>query len=168
MFVIIWTTTPWTLPANLAIAYNSTMNYTSVNVGEETYIVAVSLLDSIAEKCQWSGFQKIRSMYGDELGQLKCEHPFISSRGGAVAGWRRFCGGFHRKRICPYRSLAWFGGLSTGRKHGLPVFSPVDDDGKLCHTTDLPVDQQISQELVGKSVLEKDGKNEANEAVLGS
>src|SRR5207249_9372744 len=42
--ILIWTTTPWTLPANLAIAYNSTFNYSLVRVGQETYFVSVMLL----------------------------------------------------------------------------------------------------------------------------
>ena len=49
---------------------------------------------------------------------------------------------------------------------GLPIYSPVDDDGTFAHTSDLPVEQQMPAEMVGKSILEKHGKSEANEAVL--
>ena len=53
-FIVIWTTTPWTLPANLAVAYNSTFQYVSVCVGEENYILFRGLLPTVAEKCGWS------------------------------------------------------------------------------------------------------------------
>src|SRR5882672_10584890 len=45
-FVLIWTTTPWTLPANLAIAYNSTFSYSHIRVGDETYVVSTMLLST--------------------------------------------------------------------------------------------------------------------------
>src|SRR5439155_25166634 len=53
-----------------------------------------------------------------------------------------------------------------GSEHGLPVYSPVDDDGRFAHTNDLPADQQMPAEMIGKSILEKHGQSEANEAVL--
>ena len=51
-------------------------------------------------------------------------------------------------------------------KVGLPIYSPVDDDGKFAYTNELPVEQQMPKEMVGKSILEKHGKSDANEAVL--
>ena len=55
VFVLIWTTTPWTLPANLGIAVHPDFEYSAFEHGEEVYIVASELLDSVAEKC---GFLK--------------------------------------------------------------------------------------------------------------
>ena len=55
---------------------------------------------------------------------------------------------------------------NLGLKPGLPIYSPVDDDGRFAHTCDLPVDQQMPAAMVGKTILEKHGKSEANEAVL--
>jgi isoleucyl-tRNA synthetase len=49
---------------------------------------------------------------------------------------------------------------------GLPIYSPVDDRGCLAHTADLPIEAQMPEEMVGKSILEKNHKSEANEAVL--
>src|SRR6476661_8242335 len=54
--IVIWTTTPWTLPANLAVAYNSTFSYAVVRHGNEDYIVSAMLLSTIAEKCGWQGY----------------------------------------------------------------------------------------------------------------
>src|SRR5207244_8387054 len=53
-----------------------------------------------------------------------------------------------------------------GLQYGLPIYSPVDDDGRFAYSNELPVEQQMPRELVGKSILEKHGKSEANEAVL--
>ncbi len=55
---------------------------------------------------------------------------------------------------------------NLGLKVGLPIYSPVDDDGKFAYANELPVEQQMPAEMVGKSILEKHGKSDANEAVL--
>ncbi|MDQ6632996.1 MAG: class I tRNA ligase family protein, partial [Verrucomicrobiota bacterium] len=55
---------------------------------------------------------------------------------------------------------------NLGRQNNLPIYSPVDDEGRLAHTNDLPIEKQMPAELVGKSILEKNNKSEANEAVL--
>src|SRR5438046_1787037 len=49
-FILIWTTTPWTLPANLAVAFNSTFSYSQVRVGSETFILSAMLLSAVADK----------------------------------------------------------------------------------------------------------------------
>jgi isoleucyl-tRNA synthetase len=53
-----------------------------------------------------------------------------------------------------------------GMNNGLPIFSPVDDDGRFIHTGDLPVAQQMPAEMLGKAILPRQGKSEANEVVL--
>src|SRR6058998_1534520 len=60
--ILIWTTTPWTLPANLAVAYNSTFSYSQVRIGQETFILSTMLLAAVAEKCGWTGFEIVRSL----------------------------------------------------------------------------------------------------------
>ena len=52
--MVIWTTTPWTLPANRAIAINPTFSYAFVKVGREIYVVAENLVESVAKACAWS------------------------------------------------------------------------------------------------------------------
>ncbi|MEI9962853.1 MAG: class I tRNA ligase family protein [Limisphaerales bacterium] len=55
---------------------------------------------------------------------------------------------------------------NLGRANGLPIYSPVNDDGALAYSNELPVEQQMPAEMVGKSILEKHGKSDANEIVL--
>src|SRR5688572_5676645 len=85
-FIIIWTTTPWTLPANLAVAYNSTFSYSQVMANGETYIVSTMLLSAVSEKCKWDGYQIIRSLEGTQLAGLEYQHPFVNRTGKLHAG----------------------------------------------------------------------------------
>ena len=57
-FLIIWTTTPWTLPANLAVAYNSQFTYVRAKVGTETYLLESTLLPKVAETCGWENVER--------------------------------------------------------------------------------------------------------------
>src|SRR5256886_4320846 len=84
--ILIWTTTPWTLPANLAVAYNSTFSYSQVRVGGETFIVSTLLLPALAEKCGWGGYEIVRSLDAVQLGQAEFQHPFCPRTGRLFAG----------------------------------------------------------------------------------
>jgi isoleucyl-tRNA synthetase len=163
-FVLIWTTTPWTLPANLAVAYNDKFQYVQVEVGGEQYILFRGLLPTVAEKCGWSGPTE-RPFPVEKLAQLHYQHPFIPARTGRLhpAGFVTSDTGTGFVHIAPGHGLEDY---SLGMKVGLPIYSPVDDDGKFAHSNDLPIEQQMPAEMVGKSILEKHGKSDANEAVL--
>ena len=163
-FVLIWTTTPWTLPANLAVAYNKDFVYNRVRVGNEQFIVFSGLLSTVAEKAKWSDHEVIGQVTADELSQLEYQHPFCNRRGKLYpALFVESSTGTGFVHIAPGHGLEDYG---LGRQVGLPIYSPVDDDGRLALTNDLPADQQMPANLVGKSILEKNNKSEANEEVL--
>src|SRR3974390_3127349 len=84
--VVIWTTTPWTLPANLAVAYNSTFQYSVVQHQGEKFIVSEKLLSVVGEKCGWKDYQTVRTLDGAQLGQLEYRHPFCNRAGKLFAG----------------------------------------------------------------------------------
>jgi len=163
-FVVIWTTTPWTLPGNLAVAYNSTFQYVQIAVGGENYILFRGLLPSVAEKAGWSGYTE-KPLPIQEVAGLQYHHPFCNRTGRLFAGDSFVTSdtGTGFVHIAPGHGLEDY---SLGRNNGLPIFSPVDDNGALAFTNDLPREQQMPAELAGKSILEKHGKSEANEAVL--
>jgi isoleucyl-tRNA synthetase len=163
-FILIWTTTPWTLPANLAVAYNSTFQYVQVRVGEESYILFRGLLPAVAAKCGWAQPPE-QPLDAAEVAALEYRHPFCNRTGKLYAGDTFVTSdtGTGFVHIAPGHGLEDYG---LGTRNGLPVYSPVDDDGRLAYTNDLPVEQQMPKELVGKSILEKHGKSDANEAVL--
>src|ERR1700734_3919738 len=79
-FVLIWTTTPWTLPANLAIAYNKDFQYVTATVGDEHYILHQGLLASVAEKCGWKD-HPVKPLPVAELAALEYRHPFCNRIG---------------------------------------------------------------------------------------
>ncbi len=161
--IVIWTTTPWTLPANLAVAYNKNFQYVIARVGDESFIVFRGLLPAVAEKCGWANYTET-PLPLDELAKLEYQHPFCNRTGKAFgADFVTSDTGTGFVHIAPGHGLDDY---NLGRQHGLPIYSPVNDDGALAYTTDLPVEQQFPAEMLGKSTLAKHGKSDANEAVL--
>jgi isoleucyl-tRNA synthetase len=80
--VIIWTTTPWTIPANKALAYNESLDYLLIEIDEGTFkdrkiIVANALLESVLKDCNISNYKKIKKFKGKELKDTICNHPFL-------------------------------------------------------------------------------------------
>ena len=171
-FIVIWTTTPWTLPANLAVAYNKGFQYVQVEVAThgqdarattEKYILFRGLLPTVAEKSGWKDIKETPIGVA-ELAKLQYQHPFCNRTGKLFpAEFVTSDTGTGFVHIAPGHGLEDYG---LGSQNGLPIYSPIDDNGKLAHTNDLPVEQQMPAELIGKSILEKHGKSEANEAVL--
>ncbi|MFA6546313.1 MAG: isoleucine--tRNA ligase [Limisphaerales bacterium] len=164
-FLLIWTTTPWTLPANLAVAFNPDLFYSRVFADGNVYLVCNSLLEAVAQKAGWAGgYQIERTVSADELATLTYEHPFCGRTGRLFpAAFVTADTGTGFVHIAPGHGADDY---NLGRANGLPIYSPVDDAGSLAHTADLPADQQMPAELLGKSILEKHGKSDANDAVL--
>jgi isoleucyl-tRNA synthetase len=77
VFVLIWTTTPWTLPANLGIAVNPNFDYSAVDVGNEIYIVAKDLVEAVAEKCGLPSASIVATFPGSALDGLRARHAWI-------------------------------------------------------------------------------------------
>ena len=95
---------------------------------------------------------------------MQYQHPFCNRTGKFYpADFVTSDTGTGFVHIAPGHGLEDYG---LGSQNGLPIYSPVDDDGKFAYTNDLPVEQQMPPEMVGKSILEKHGKSDANEAVL--
>jgi len=169
-FVLIWTTTPWTLPANLAVAFNSNLIYCFIRneteSGIEHFLVSTDLTEKVIEKAGLKNAQILKPNYPGSAFTFLCyEHPFIKRKGQLFPGdnfvTKDTGTGF--VHIAPGHGLDDY---NLGRQNGLPIYSPVDDDGKFAYTNDLPHEQQMSTDFIGKSILEKHGKSDANEAVL--
>jgi len=163
-FVLIWTTTPWTLPANLAVAFNPTFHYSLVMAEGGAFLVANPLLAATAQKLGWESYQIVRTLYADELATLEYEHPFCERTGRLYpAEFVTSDTGTGFVHIAPGHGADDY---QLGLKVGLPIYCPVDDEGRLAPTNDLPREQQLPESLVGKSTLEKNNRSEANDAVL--
>jgi len=74
--IIIWTTTPWTIPANKALAYNKEINYSVLEFNNKKIVVAEKLVDSVIESCKIGKFKIIKSFKGDIFKNTICSHPF--------------------------------------------------------------------------------------------
>ena len=74
--IIIWTTTPWTIPANKALAYNKDINYSVLEINKKKIIVAEKLINSVIENCELGKFKVLKSFKGDEFKNTICSHPF--------------------------------------------------------------------------------------------
>jgi isoleucyl-tRNA synthetase len=161
--LVIWTTTPWTLPANLAVAFNNGFQYVTARVGEERFILFRGLLAAVAEKCGWSDYEE-KPFPVEDLARLEYQHPFCNRTGKLhAAEFVTSDTGTGFVHIAPGHGLDDY---NLGLRAGLPIYSPIDDNGCFTHTNDLPVAQQMPAEMVGKAILEKHGKSDANEAVL--
>src|SRR5438270_1240154 len=75
VFALIWTTTPWTLPANLGISVHPDFEYVAFASGGEVYIVAGDLLDSVADKCGLDNPKILARFKGSKLDRLEAQHP---------------------------------------------------------------------------------------------
>jgi isoleucyl-tRNA synthetase len=85
--MVIWTTTPWTLPANQAIAIHPAISYAFVRVGEEIFVVAETLVESVAKDCAWSHYSIVGTRKGIDRDApidrpfegLKCRRPLTQN-----------------------------------------------------------------------------------------
>ena len=83
--VIIWTTTPWTIPVNRALAYNSKIKYSVIQIGNDTehfknknIIIASELVKRVSEDCNFKDFKILKEFNGSEFKNTICQHPFLS------------------------------------------------------------------------------------------
>ena len=81
--IIIWTTTPWTIPANRALAFNSNIDYSILEIDdleffkEKKIVVAKNLVSAITEECEIKNYKEIKTFKGSELVGTICNHPFL-------------------------------------------------------------------------------------------
>ena len=107
----------------------------------------------------------IKPLHSNEIAKLEYQHPFCNRTGKIYPGdsFVESTTGTGFVHIAPGHGLEDY---NLGRQHNLPIYSPVDDDGCFAYTDDLPREQQMPAEMIGKSILEKHGKSDANEVVL--
>ena len=127
IFLIIWTTTPWTLPANLAIAVNPNLNYAALLVGQEVYIVAQDLAPRVLEMLGLPG-EEIAVMPGGRLEGCRARHPWIDRESQViVADYVTLEAGSGLVHIAPGHGQEDY---DSGRRYNLDTYSPVDDNGR--------------------------------------
>jgi isoleucyl-tRNA synthetase len=145
--VVIWTTTPWTIPANLALALNPDVEYAVADLGEERILVAAALLAQVAEAGGLKAAPPVTmSVRGRALEKLATRHPFIDRPSPVVlADYVTVESGTGAVHTAPGHGAEDY---QTGLRYGLEIYCPVADNGTYVD------DGRIPAELVGVTTLE--------------
>jgi isoleucyl-tRNA synthetase len=128
--VVIWTTTPWTLPANVAVTLSEAADYVGVRVGGEILVVAEALVESVAKAADWSGYEVLpRKAKGAVLAGSRYRHPIHDGVEGVIIT------GDHVELSTGTGAVHTAPGHGeedyvVGRRFGLPMPMPVDDEGR--------------------------------------
>jgi isoleucyl-tRNA synthetase len=126
---IIWTTTPWTLPASMAVAFHPDEEYVGLESGSEVYIVAFKLAQEVAAKCNLTDAHVIAHFPGRKLERLNFQHPFLDRKIiGVLADYVTMDTGTGVVHTAPSHGAEDF---ATGMKYGLDATSNVDEKGIL-------------------------------------
>lgn len=129
---VIWTTTPWTLPANLALALGPSFNYVALELGNRIFVVAADLKEAFKKAIGFSGEERIlKTWKGNELVSLKlvCQHPFMKRESIVVAGEHvTLESGTGVVHIAPGHGQEDY---QVGQANGLETFCPIDEQGKM-------------------------------------
>ncbi len=129
LFTIIWTTTPWTLPASMAVAFHPDEEYVALESGNEVYIVASRLAKDAAEKCGIANPRELAHFPGRKLERLNFRHPFLDRKVlGVLADYVTMDTGTGVVHTAPSHGAEDF---ATGVKYGLDATSNVDEKGIL-------------------------------------
>jgi isoleucyl-tRNA synthetase len=126
---IIWTTTPWTLPASMAVAFHPHEEYVGLESGGEVYIVASKLAKDVAEKCKLADARELAHFPGSKMERLNFQHPFLDRTIlGVLADYVTMDTGTGVVHTAPSHGAEDF---MTGVKYGLDATSNVDEKGIL-------------------------------------
>lgn len=153
--MVIWTTTPWTLPSNLAIALHPDFTYIIGRYAKDgatrNFIVVKELIETFTAKTGWVLETELGSFKGSELEKKNARHPFLDRDSLIInAEYVTTDTGTGAVHIAPGHGMDDY---IAGMQYGLPVLSPVDDDGNYTAECGVP-------SLVGQHVFK------SNEAVI--
>ncbi|MGG3913215.1 isoleucine--tRNA ligase [Rossellomorea vietnamensis] len=149
--LVIWTTTPWTIPANLGIAVHADLNYVVVNVKENSYVVAEDLLEDVAENLEWENHSVIKKVKGADLEHIVAKHPLYDRDSLVVLGEHVTTdSGTGCVHTAPGHGEDDF---LVGKKYGLDVLCPVDDKGVM--TSEAPGFEGLFYDKANKPITEK-------------
>ncbi len=132
--VLIWTTTPWTIPANVAIALHPDLNYVFARFGARLLLVAEPLLHDVGQRLGVAEPEVVLKLKGERLLGMKCAHPMFDRDSVIILAdyvtWDTGTGCVH---TAPGHGAEDF---ESGKKYNLPTLSPVDGAGRF--TAEVP------------------------------
>ena len=131
-WIVIWTTTTWTLPANVATCLNPNLEYAFVKIGGDYHIMAAELVKPTMEACHIEEYEVLpETVHGDELELVEYQHPFLDRTGLVILGDHvTLEGGTGCVHTAPGHGVEDFE-VCVNHYPQLPVVVPVDDAGRL-------------------------------------
>lgn len=132
--LVIWTTTPWTIPSNVGITVNPKFDYDVVEVNDKKYVIGSDRLPAVAEDLGWKDYKVLKTLKGTDFDGMTYKHPLYDVTGLVMndtyvtdddgTGLVHNATGFGEDDY------------NVGRRYGLPVFSPMDAQGRF--TDEVP------------------------------
>lgn len=131
---IIWTTTPWTLPANLGISANPDFDYVQIKADGRKFVVAKDLLETVSNEIGWENVEVLQEFKGEVLDLMTAQHPFYDRTSLLMLGDHvTLDAGTGLVHTAPGHGEEDY---IVGKKYGLDVLSPLDSRG--CYTAEAP------------------------------
>lgn len=126
-YFVIWTTTPWTIPANVGICLNEGFTYCLTEIAGSKLIVAKDLLEQFAKAIEAEDYQVLAEYQGKDLERIVCKHPLFDRDSLVILGDHvTLEAGTGCVHTAPGHGVDDF---MVGKKYDLPVIAPVDDKG---------------------------------------
>jgi isoleucyl-tRNA synthetase len=139
--VLIWTTTPWTIPSNLAIAFHPEFDYAAYDVDGRAVIVAEALAERVAAAIGKTFGHSIARMKGDELEYIRFQHPLYARTSlGVLGDYVTLEAGTGVVHTAPGHGADDF---ATGMKYGLEIYAPIGPAGHFLDTVELFGGQRV-------------------------
>lgn len=163
----VWTTTPWTLPANEAVCLNADADYALVDVGDQYYVIATSLVDEVMARFGVNTFDVKANCKGDQLEHFQLQHPFYQREVPVVLGTHvTMDSGTGCVHTAPAHGPDDY---LVGKAYDLPLINPVLANG--CYAPDLPLlagkhVRKVNDEII--SLLEEKGTLILSETMMHS
>ncbi|MBW2658814.1 MAG: isoleucine--tRNA ligase [Deltaproteobacteria bacterium] len=127
VYAVIWTTTPWTLPANLGVAMHPDFIYAAVAAGDDIWIIAHDLVEKVMEETETEKYEILATFSSREFENRRCRHPFMNRDSLFVlADYVTTDAGTGCVHTAPGHGADDY---ITGLKYGLDILSPLDDEG---------------------------------------
>ena len=139
--VLIWTTTPWTIPSNLAIAFHPEFDYAAFDVDGRAVIVAEGMAERVSQAVGRPFGSAVAKMKGDQLEHIRFQHPLYARDSvGVLADYVTLEAGTGAVHTAPGHGADDF---LTGRKYGLDIYAPVGPGGHFLETVELFGGQRV-------------------------
>jgi isoleucyl-tRNA synthetase len=139
--VLIWTTTPWTIPSNLAIAFHPEFDYAAYEVDDRVVIVAEALAPAVAAVAGRTFAAPVARMKGEQLERLRFEHPLYARASlGVLGDYVTLEAGTGAVHTAPGHGSDDF---NTGVRYGLEIYAPVGPGGHFLETVELFGGQRV-------------------------